>query len=204
MKVACIDFEGVLVPEIWISLADRTGIQALELTTRDIPDYDELMTHRLNIMSEHRLGYNEIEAAAAALDPLPGAVDFLNWLRIHFQVAIISDTFHELAKPLMAKLGHPVILCHRLEISSGGKIVGYVMRQDDPKRRAVAAFQSLNYKVVATGDSYNDTNMLAAADCGILFRAPDNVIAEFSEFPVTDTFDELKTEFQATHKQFQE
>lgn len=195
MKVACLDFEGVLVPEIWISLADRTGIQALELTTRDIPDYDELMTHRLNIMSEHRLGFNEIEAAAAALDPLPGAVDFLNWLRIHFQVAIISDTFHELAKPLMAKLGHPVILCHRLEISSDGKIAGYVMRQDDPKRRAVAAFQSLNYKVVATGDSYNDISMLEQADTSMFFNPSDKVVADYPDIAVADNYTELLAMF---------
>ena len=195
MKVACIDFEGVLVPEIWISLADRTGIKALELTTRDIPDYDELMTHRLNIMSEHRLGFNEIEAAAAALDPLPGATEFLSWLRIHFQVAIISDTFHELAKPLTAKLGHPLILCHRLEIKSDGKITGYTMRQDDPKRRAVAAFQSLNYKVVATGDSYNDISMLEQADTSMFFKPSHKVVADYPDIAVADNYTELQAMF---------
>ncbi len=195
MKVACIDFEGVLVPEIWINLADRTGIKALELTTRDIPDYDELMTYRLNIMSEHRLGFNEIEAAAAALDPLPGAAEFLSWLRIHFQVAIISDTFHELAKPLTAKLGHPVILCHRLEIKSDGKITGYIMRQDDPKRRAVAAFQSLNYKVVATGDSYNDISMLEQADTSMLFKPSHKVVADYPDIAVADNYTELQEMF---------
>ncbi|MCZ6771446.1 MAG: bifunctional phosphoserine phosphatase/homoserine phosphotransferase ThrH [Proteobacteria bacterium] len=195
MKVACIDFEGVLVPEIWISLADRTGIKALELTTRDIPDYDELMTHRLNIMSEHRLGFNEIEAAAAALDPLPGATEFLSWLRIHFQVAIISDTFHELAKPLTAKLGHPVILCHRLEIKSDGKITGYIMRQDDPKRRAVTAFQSLNYKVVATGDSYNDISMLEQADTSMFFKPSHKVVADYPDIAVADNYTELQAMF---------
>ena len=195
MKVACIDFEGVLVPEIWISLADRTGIKALELTTRDIPDYDELMAHRLNIMSEHRLGFNEIEAAAAALDPLPGAAEFLSWLRIHFQVAIISDTFHELAKPLTAKLGHPLILCHRLEIKSDGKITGYIMRQDDPKRRAVTAFQSLNYKVVATGDSYNDISMLEQADTSMFFKPSHKVVADYPDIAVADNYTELQAMF---------
>ena len=195
MKVACIDFEGVLVPEIWISLADRTGIKALELTTRDIPDYDELMAHRLNIMSEHRLGFNEIEAAAAALDPLPGAAEFLSWLRIHFQVAIISDTFHELAKPLTAKLGRPLILCHRLEIKSDGKITGYIMRQDDPKRRAVTAFQSLNYKVVATGDSYNDISMLEQADTSMFFKPSHKVVADYPDIAVADNYTELQAMF---------
>jgi phosphoserine / homoserine phosphotransferase len=193
MKVACIDFEGVLVPEIWISLAERTGIEALNLTTRDIPDYHELMTHRLDIMSEHRLGFNDIEAAAAALEPLPGAVDFMAWLRARFQVAIISDTFHELAKPLTAKLGYPMILCHGLEVGKDGMIAGYRMRQDDPKRCAVAAFQSLNYEVVATGDSYNDISMLEQADASMFFKPSDKVVADYPHIAVARDYAELRS-----------
>ena len=195
MKVACIDFEGVLVPEIWISLAERSGIQELTLTTRDIPNYDELMAHRLRIMSEHGLQFNDIQTAAAALDPLPDAREFLEWLRRHYQVAILSDTFHEIAQPLTAKLGDPMILCHRLEVTDGGLIAGYHMRQDDPKRCAVAAFQALNYEVVATGDSYNDISMLEQADHGMLFRPSDKVVEDYPELPVARDYTELRAMF---------
>lgn len=198
MKVACIDFEGVLVPEIWISLAERTAIAELKLTTRDIPDYDELMSHRLRIMAERGLRFSDIQAAAAALDPLPGAVDFLTWLRRHFQVAIVSDTFHELAQPLITKLGYPVILCHRLEVDAAGMIVGYRMRQADPKRNAVRAFQSLKYEVVATGDSYNDISMLEQADIGMLFQPSDKVMRDHPDIPVARDYAQLQAMFAAT------
>lgn len=196
MKVACLDFEGVLVPEIWISLAERTAIDELKLTTRDIPDYDELMRYRLRIMSEHGLGFNELVDAAAGLEPLPGAADFLAWLRSQYQVAIISDTFYELAGTLVAKLGHPMILCHRLEITADGAIGGYCLRQKDPKRHAVKAFQSLCYEVVATGDSYNDISMLEQADTAMLFRPSDKVKEDYPAYPVAETYAELRAMFE--------
>lgn len=199
MKVACIDFEGVLVPEIWISLAERTGIEDLKLTTRDIPDYDELMSHRLGIMDKHGLRYKELLAAASDLDPLPGAPAFLDWLRSEFQVAIISDTFHELARPLVAKLGAPVILCHQLQIDGDDRIVGYQMRQPDPKRCAVKAFQSLNYEVVATGDSYNDISMLSQAEHGMLFCPSDKVVKDHPTIPVARNYQELREMFSAAN-----
>ncbi len=197
MKVACIDFEGVLVPEIWVSLAERTAIDELKLTTRDIPDYDELMRYRLRIMAERGLRYNDIQAAAGALDPLPGAAEFLAWLRRHFQVAIISDTFHELAAPLVAKLGYPVILCHTLVVETDGRISGYRLRQADPKRHAVKAFQSLHYQVVATGDSYNDISMIDQADSGMLFQPSDNVVRDHPHIAVARDYAELQRMFTA-------
>ena len=197
MNVACIDFEGVLVPEIWVSLAERTAVEELRLTTRDIPDYDQLMTHRLDIMRSRGLKYADIQAAATALDPLPGAADFLAWLRVHYQVAIISDTFHELAAPLVAKLGFPVILCHRLEIDAGGAITGYRLLQADPKRQSVRAFQSLNYRVVATGDSYNDISMLEQADAGFFFQPSDKVVRDYPHIPVARDYAELTAKFAA-------
>ena len=197
MYVACLDLEGVLVPEIWIGLAERTGIDALRLTTREVADYDALMRHRLKVLDEHGLGFADIRAAAEALAPLPGAVAFLDWLRVRCQVAILSDTFYELAAPLMDQLGRPMLICHTLAIDAGGRITGYRLRQRHPKRRAVAAFQSLNFKVVAIGDSYNDTRMLARADTGILFRPPDNVAEEFPAFPVCRSYDELRMAIEA-------
>ncbi len=195
MKVACIDFEGVLVPEIWVNLAEQSGVQELKLTTRDMSDYDELMAHRVRIMSERGLQFNDIRIAAAALDPLPGAIEFLAWLRRHYLIAIVSDTFHEIAQPLTAKLGDPMILCHRLEIADDDTITGYHMRQDDPKRCAVAAFQSLKYEVVATGDSYNDISMLEQAEHGMLFRPSDKVRADYPEFPVARDYPQLQAMF---------
>ena len=197
MKVACIDFEGVLVPEIWVSLAERTGIAELRVTTRDIPDYDELMGLRLRIMRERGLRYTDIQAAAGALDPLPGAREFLTWLRANFQVAIISDTFHELAAPLVAKLDYPMILCHRLNIDADGNVVGYTLRQADPKRHSVLAFKGLHYQVVATGDSYNDISMLHTADAGFLFQPSEKVTRDHPDLPVANTYDELKAKFAA-------
>ncbi|MCP5160401.1 MAG: bifunctional phosphoserine phosphatase/homoserine phosphotransferase ThrH [Hahellaceae bacterium] len=196
MELACLDLEGVLIPEIWIAFAEKTGIDALKATTRDIPDYDVLMKQRLRILDEHGYGLDAIQEVIGELDPLPGAKEFLDWLRERFQVVILSDTFYEFAMPLMAKLGHPTLLCHKLEVDDQGKITNYLLRQRDPKRQSVRAFQLLNYRVVATGDSYNDTTMLAQAEQGILFHAPDNVIAEFPQFPAVHTYDELKEEFR--------
>ena len=191
MRIVCLDLEGVLVPEIWIALAERTGIEALRATTRDLPDYDELMRHRLSVLDAHGLGIGDVRAATAAMAPLDGAPAFLDGLRGRAQVAILSDTFYEFAEPLMASLGNPMLLCHSLDIADDGRIAGYRLRQTDPKRRAVAAFQGLNAHVVAAGDSYNDISMLRQADAGILFRPPDAVAHEHAEFPVCRDHDAL-------------
>jgi phosphoserine/homoserine phosphotransferase len=195
LKLACLDLEGVLIPEIWINFAEKTGIQALERTTRDEPDYDVLMKFRLGVLAEHGLGLPDIQEVIGTLSPLEGAADFLDWLRERFQVVILSDTFYEFADPLMAQLGRPTLFCHRLESDASGRVVNYHLRQPDQKRQAVKAFHGLNFQVIAAGDSYNDTTMLSEADAGILFRPPDNVIAEFPQFPVTRTYDELGAAF---------
>ena len=197
MKVACIDFEGVLVPEIWVSLAERTGITELRVTTRDIPDYDELMSLRLKIMSDRGLRYADIKAAAGSLEPLPGAPQFLTWLRSNYQVVIISDTFHELAAPLIAKLQYPMILCHQLKVDANDHVVGYTLRQTDPKRHSVLAFQSLNYEVVATGDSYNDISMLRTANAGMLFQPSEKVTCDHPDLAVAKDYTELQAMFAA-------
>lgn len=160
MELACLDLEGVLIPEIWIKFAEKTGIEALKATTRDISCYDELMTMRLNELDKAGLGLNEIQEVIATLSPLEGAQEFINWLRERFQVVILSDTFYEFAAPLMAQLGHPTLLCHKLTVSETGKIVGYNIRQANPKRQSIVAFKSLYYRTIAAGDSYNDTTML--------------------------------------------
>lgn len=196
MEIACLDLEGVLIPEIWIAFADKTNIPELRVTTRDIPDYDVLMKQRLRILERHKLGLTEIQQVVSTMQPLPGAVEFVAWLRKHFQVVILSDTFYEFAMPFMPMLGNPTLLCHKLVVDSQGKVVDYVIRQKDPKRHAVLAFQSLNYRVIAAGDSYNDTNMLATAEAGFLFHAPSNVIAEFPQFPAVHTYDDLKNCFR--------
>ena len=193
--IACLDLEGVLVPEIWINVAERTGIAALRRTTRDEPDYDKLMRGRIAILDEHKLGLPDIQAVIATMDPLDGALDFIEWLRSRTQVIILSDTFAEFAKPLMRKLGWPTLFCHGLEVEPSGRIAGYRLRIDDGKRRAVEALRSIAFRTVAAGDSYNDTTMLKAADAGILFRPPANVIADFPQFPVTTTYDELRAAF---------
>ncbi len=195
MELACLDLEGVLIPEIWINFAEKTGIDELKATTRDIPDYDVLMKQRLRILDENNLGYNEIQEVIATLKPLEGAVEFTDWLRERFQVIILSDTFYEFSQPLMRQLGFPTLFCHRLEISEDGRVVDYKLRQKDPKRESVKALHSLNYRVIAAGDSYNDSTMLSEADQGILFKAPDNVIAEFPQFPAVFEYEELKQEF---------
>ncbi|HBE92358.1 MAG TPA: bifunctional phosphoserine phosphatase/homoserine phosphotransferase ThrH [Gammaproteobacteria bacterium] len=196
MKLACLDLEGVLVPEIWINVAERTGIKDLRLTTRDIPDYDELMRHRLSVLDQHDLKLSDIQAVINDMGPLEGASDFLDWLRESFQIIILSDTFYEFGMPLMAQLGYPSLFCHKLAIRDD-HIVDYRLRQKDQKREAVKAFHGLNYKVIAAGDSYNDTSMLGEADAGILFCPPQNVIDEFPQFPVTNDYDELRNAFTA-------
>ena len=195
MELACLDLEGVLIPEIWIAFAKETGIDALRATTRDIPDYDVLMKQRLAILDEHQLKIDDIQRVIATLSPLPGAADFLNWLRERFQVIILSDTFYEFSEPLMRQLGWPTLFCHRLITDDDGRVVDYKLRQRDPKRASVQALHSLNYRVIAAGDSYNDTTMLGEADVGILFHAPDNVIAEFPQFTAVHDFDTLKRTF---------
>ena len=202
MEIACLDLEGVLVPEIWIAFAEKTGIESLRATTRDIPDYDVLMKQRLRILDEHGLTLNDIQEVIATLKPLDGAVEFVNWLRERFQVIIWSDTFYELSQPLMRQLGFPTLLCHKLVTDENGRVVDYQLRQKDPKRQSVLALKTLYYRIIAAGDSYNDTTMLGEADAGILFHAPDNVIEQFPQFPAVHTFDDLKKEFiKASNRQ---
>mgnify|MGYP003573127960 FL=1 len=195
MEMACLDLEGVLVPEIWIAFAERTGIQELRATTRDIPDYDVLMKQRLALLDQHNLKMDDIQAVIAELEPLPGAIEFVDWLRERFQVVILSDTFYEFSQPLMRQLRWPTLLCHRLITDDAGRVVDYKLRQKDPKRASVQAFHSLNYRVIAAGDSYNDTSMLGEADVGFLIHAPQNVIEEFPQFQAVDNLEELKLAF---------
>ncbi|WP_257263285.1 bifunctional phosphoserine phosphatase/homoserine phosphotransferase ThrH [Endozoicomonas sp. ONNA2] len=193
MYVVCLDLEGVLIPEIWIEFATHTGIDELRATTRDIPDYDELMTMRLSMLDKYKLGLHDIQAVICEMEPMEGAVKFVNWLRSEFQLIILSDTFYEFADPFMALLGRPTLFCHRLEVAASGRVTGYKLRQKDPKRAAVKALKSLNYRVLAAGDSYNDTAMLSEADAGFLFKAPNNVIAEFPQYPSITNYDDLRT-----------
>jgi phosphoserine/homoserine phosphotransferase len=195
VELACLDLEGVLVPEIWIAFAERTGIEELRATTRDIPDYDVLMRQRLGLLDQHKLKIGDIQEVIATLEPLPGAAEFLDWLRQRFQVIILSDTFYEFSQPLMRQLGWPTLFCHRLISDDSGRVVDYKLRQNDPKRASVKALHSLNYRVIAAGDSYNDTTMLGEADVGILIHAPQNVIDEFPQFRSVGTLEELKGAF---------
>lgn len=194
MHVVCLDLEGVLVPEIWIGVAERTGIEELRLTTRDVPDYDDLMTRRLALLDRHGLGLPDIRAVIDELGPLPGARAFLDELRERAQVILLSDTFYEFAHPLMRQLGWPTLFCHRLEVDERGRIRHYHLRQKDQKRQAVRALHGLGFSVVAAGDSYNDTTMLQEADGGVLFRPPENVVREFPQFPVARSYEELRRE----------
>jgi len=196
--LACLDLEGVLLPEIWIKFAEKTGIEELKLTTRDIPDYDELMQGRLSILKEKNLKIQDIQDVIATLSPLDGAIDFLNWLKSEFQVIILSDTFYQFARPLMKQLAYPTLFCHNLIIDDKGVIVDYKLRQQDQKTKAVKALQSLNLKVISAGDSYNDTGMLKQADAGILFCPPQRVIEEFPQFPVATNYDEFQQLFSET------
>jgi phosphoserine/homoserine phosphotransferase len=195
VELACLDLEGVLVPEIWIAFADKTGIEELRATTRDVPDYNVLMTQRLAILDQHGLKIDDIQEVIATLEPLPGAVDFIAWLRERFQVIILSDTFYEFSQPLMRQLGWPTLFCHRLVTDNAGRVMDYKLRQEDPKRASVKALHSLKYRVIAAGDSYNDTTMLSEADVGILIHAPQNVIEEFPQFQSVANLAELKQAF---------
>ena len=192
MIVACLDLEGVLVPEIWIAFAEKTGIDNLRLTTRDIPDYDELMRGRLKILNDNNLGISDIQDVIKQVSPMEGAKDFLSWLKTEFQVIILSDTFNQFAGPLMEKLDYTTLFCHDLIVDNSGRIIDYKLRIRDAKTKAVRALQGLNIKVIAAGDSYNDTGMLKQAEAGILFKAPDNVIKEFPQFHLTRNYDEFK------------
>jgi phosphoserine/homoserine phosphotransferase len=195
MEIACLDLEGVLIPEVWIAFAEKTGIKELNRTTRDEPDYDVLMNYRIDLLRKYGLGLFEIQEVIATLKPLDGAIEFIEWLRERFQVVILSDTFYEFAAPFMKQLGYPTLLCHRLEADKKGTVIDYHLRQANPKRQAIVGFKSMYYRTIATGDSYNDVTMLAEADAGILFHAPQNVIDEFPQFPAVQTFADLKQEF---------
>lgn len=201
--LACLDLEGVLIPEIWIAFAEKTGIEQLRLTTRDIPDYDELMRGRLKILDDHKLKLDDIQKVIGTLEPLDGAKPFLNWLKSEFQVIILSDTFYQFAGPLMAQLDYPTLFCNDLVVEDNGRIADYRLRQPDGKTKAVAALKSLNFRVIASGDSYNDTGMLKEADSGIFFKPPESITKEFPQFPVTHTFDELKRAFKETRARLQ-
>lgn len=194
MQLVCLDLEGVLVPEIWIEFANRTGIPELRRTTRDEPDYDKLMKYRLALLAQHKLGLPDIQKVIAEMGPMAGAKDFLDDLRTRFQVIILSDTFYEFAMPLMEQLGMPTLFCHKLETDANGFLVNYHLRMPDQKRESVKRFRELNFKVIAAGDSYNDTAMLGEAHAGILFHPPENVIREFPQYPVTMNYAELDAE----------
>jgi phosphoserine/homoserine phosphotransferase len=201
MRIVCLDLEGVLVPEIWIEFATRTGIAELARTTRDEPDYGKLMAGRLDSLRRHRLGLPDIQKVIAAMGPMPGAREFLDALRGAYEVIILSDTFYEFARPLMRQLGLPTLFCHSLVADAGGMLVDYRLRMPDQKREAVRRFKELNFTVVAAGDSYNDTAMLGEAHRGILFHPPENVVREFPQFPVTRSYDELRRAIDAAFLQ---
>jgi phosphoserine / homoserine phosphotransferase len=192
MHIVCSDLEGVFVPEIWINVAKKTGIEELKLTTRDISDYDVLMKKRLNILKENKLKLKDIQDVIDKMDPLPGALEFLDWMRSRTQVVIVSDTFVQFAGPLMKKLGYPTLFCHTLEVSENNSVIGYKLRQKEGKKKTIQALRSLKYNIIALGDSYNDITMLKEADLGILFCPPQNVIDEFPELPVTTDYEQVK------------
>lgn len=190
--IACLDLEGVLLPEIWIKFAEKTGLEELKLTTRDIPNYDELMNKRLNILRENNFKLSDIKDVITTLEPLEGAIEFHQWLRSNFEVIILSDTFYQFVGPLMKKLDYPTLFCHQLVIDSNDSISGYKLRQANGKQKAVKALQKLNFKIVAAGDSYNDIGMLKQADMGILFDPPENVVNDYPQFPVSKNYSEFK------------
>jgi len=194
LQIVCLDLEGVLVPEIWIEFSERTGIPELAKTTRDEPDYDKLMRGRIEILNRKALGLPDIQRVIDGMGPLEGAREFLDWLRGYCQVVILSDTYYQFAAPLMRQLGLPTLFCHELIVDEAGRVRDYRLRLREHKRASVEAFRELNFHTIAAGDSYNDTAMLAAAHAGILFRPPANVIAEFPQFPVTTSYDELRAE----------
>jgi phosphoserine/homoserine phosphotransferase len=194
--IVCLDLEGVLVPEIWINVALKTGIEALKITTREMPDYDRLMKQRLAILDRHKLTIRDIQDVIATMGPLDGATEFIAWLRERCQVIVLSDTFYQFAQPLMRQLGFPTLFCNQLEIDGGGRIVDYHMRMQNQKKHSVAALKSLNFFTMAAGDAYNDTAMLAEADAGFFFRPPDHLPKEFPQFPVTQTYEQLQEQFR--------
>ena len=200
MDFVCLDFEGVLAPEIWIAIAERTGIPELRVTTREISDYGVLMKMRLEILEKNRLTMPAFQPVLAGIDPLPGARDFLDWLRPRFQVVILSDTFYEFVGPVLAKLGYPTMFCHRLETDAAGRITGYKPRLDHHKRAGVEALKKLNFRVSAVGDSFNDTGMFAVADHAFFFKAPDNVTSQFPQYPKVESYEELKTALSRTQR----
>ena len=200
--IACLDLEGVLLPEIWIKFAEKTGVEDLKLTTRDIPDYDELMTKRLSILKENNYKLENIKEVISTLKPLDGAIDFHNWLKSEFQVIILSDTFYQFVSPLMKQLDYPTLFCHQLVIDSDDSIVGYKLRQQNGKQEAVKALQNLNFKVVAAGDSYNDIGMLKQADEGILFDPPKNVISDYPQFSVSTSYADFQKKLEACKVKF--
>ncbi|MAW33811.1 MAG: bifunctional phosphoserine phosphatase/homoserine phosphotransferase ThrH [Proteobacteria bacterium] len=202
MEIVCLDLEGVLIPEIWIEFAKQTGVDELRMTTRDIPVYTELMDKRLSLLNKNKFKISDIQQVIASMEPLSGAESFLNWLRQHFQVVILSDTYYEFASPLMKKLQWPTLLCHKLVCDNNGSIVDYKIRQPDAKLEAVKSFQNLNYHVFAAGDSYNDTAMLQKANNGFLFCPPNNVAKEFPQFKVTNNYDELKSAIMENSTRF--
>lgn len=193
MYIVCSDLEGVFAPEIWINVSRKTGIEELRLTTRDINDYNVLMRRRLDILMEHRLTIHDIQHVISYIKPLPGAAEFIYWLRQITQLIVVSDTFSEFANPIMEKLGYPALFCHHLTIDHLGNIIDYNLRQDNAKMKVVEALQNLNYKVIAIGDSYNDINMLRKAETGILYRPPQNVIDDHKDLTVVDSYEEIKT-----------
>ncbi|PHS18965.1 MAG: bifunctional phosphoserine phosphatase/homoserine phosphotransferase ThrH [Kangiella sp.] len=202
MNVVCLDLEGVLIPEIWIAFAEKTGIESLMATTRDVPDYDVLMKQRLSILAEHNLKLADIQSVISTLEPMEGALDFLDSLRESYQLIILSDTFYEFGTPFMAQLNQPTLFCHKLIVDQEGGVKDYQLRQPDPKRKSIKALHDLNFKVIAAGDSYNDTSMLEEADAGFLFRAPDNVIAEFPQYPTSTSYSELRTLIDSASSSF--
>ena len=192
MYIVCSDLEGVFIPEIWINVAQQTGIEKLKLTTRDISDYDVLMKGRLEVLKQNDITLTEIQRIIAGMDPIAGAVDFIDWLRSKLQFIIVSDTFREFAAPMMVKLNMPTLLCHNLTTDSDDMIIDYNLRQQNAKQKVVQAFQSLNYKVIAIGDSYNDLGMLRQAEVGLLYNPPQNVIDENKDLPIAMSYDELR------------
>lgn len=192
MHIVCCDFEGVWVPEIWINVSKKTGIEELKLTTRDIKDYDELMQYRLKILDKHNLKLKDIQNVIGTLKPLEGAIEMMNWIKSVSRLVVVSDTFTEFAGPLISQLDYPLLFCHSLEVDENNRITGYKLRQKDPKRQVIKALKSLNYTVIAFGDSYNDISMLQEADKAFLYKPPQNVVDDYPEFPIATNYDEMK------------
>lgn len=197
MKVVCLDLEGVLIPEIWVAVAEKTGVDGLKKTTRDEPDYDVLMRYRLDLLEKHRISLPDIQEVIGTLDPLPGAIAFTQWLVSQTRLIILSDTFEEFAAPLMKKLDFPTLFCHSLEVNSEGFITNYCLRQSNQKQKAVEALHGLNFTILAAGDSYNDVTMLKSADQGVFFKPPPQITKEYPQFPVTQTHEELREKIEA-------